>query len=173
MAVEDQLLGWYICGFRGGVGWDRIGQRLTITDRTVFKLAFKTHRIGAPPPASTITFTIRKTIGDAILASKLWGAAEDVPAVETWLEVTWDIPVYVNEGVRLLMEWGGPLGNAGRLAFFATTPSVKAGENVTRYTAGAYSGEAVAWDATYSYTYDLPLGMKGLGLGAMAKMVGV
>ena len=159
MAVEDQLLGNYMVGFYGGVGWDRVGQLLDIWDRTVFKLAFKTRKIGAPP-ASTITFTIRKFAGDVLVASKLWGTADNVPVAATWLEVTFDTPVYVNEKVRILMEWAGAPGNGDqRLAFYATNFSVKAGENVTRYTAGAYGGDVAAWDATYSYTYDLPVGM--------------
>jgi len=172
MAVEEQLLGGYVISFRGGVGWWRIGQTLIITDRTIFKLAFKTYKIGSPP-AATITFTIRRQAAEQpIMVSKVWGTADTVPTDPTWIEVTFDTPLYVNERVFILMEWSGDIGDGDNcLAFHANTTSVKPDENVIRY----YDSwtQSAAWDATYIYTYDLPTGMKGLGPGAMAQVLGV
>lgn len=150
MAVEEQTSGSMHAKFAGGTNWDRLGQRLTISQRIVSKLAFKTKRVGSP--TGTITFTIRRVSGDSIIASKAYGSAGGVPGSPTWIEVTFDSPVLINEQVRILMEWSGPLGDTDNyLEFWTTSSSVKPSEFVTRYYLG-YTGTGV-WDATYRYTY--------------------
>ena len=150
MAVEEQTSGSFIVRFAGGVNWDRIGQRLIISNRTVSKLAFKTKRVGSL--SSTITFTIRKVSNDSIIVSKVYGSASSVPTSAGFIEVTFDTPVLINEQVRILMEWSGTLGDVNNyLEFWATTSSVKPSENVSRYNV-SYTDTAV-WDATYRYTY--------------------
>lgn len=150
--AEGQSLGISIVGFGGGVNWDRLGQRLFIYNRTITKLAFKAYRIGAP--TATVTFTIRRVLYDAIIASKVYGNAGDVPLTAGFLEVTFDAPVYVNEEVRILMEWSGALGDLdNQLAVYGIISSVKAGEYFTRYPhLGGYF-DTEAWDATYYYIY--------------------
>ncbi len=150
MAEERQLDGAFRGRFAGGVNWDRVGQRLTISNRSVTKLSFKTKRTGTL--TSTITMTIRRAVNDAVLGSKEWGSAANVSTVAGFIEVTFDSPVSVNEEVYILMEWSGALGDFNNhLEFWATNTDVKASENAWRYYQ-SYSN-ASPWDATYIYTY--------------------
>ena len=153
MATEEQLAGTWVVYFAGGTNWYRVGQRLPISNRVVSKLSFKTFRVGNCTGA-TLTFTVRKVSDDGIVATKLYGNVADVPLTEGWIEVTFDTPVYVNESVRIMMEWGGTLGNTSNyLKFYASVTGVKSGEEVTRYYTSYTTGET--WDATYIYTYTL------------------
>ena len=150
MATEEQTAGSILAKFAGGANWDRVGQRLSITNRVVSKLAFKTRKVGSP--TGTITFTIRKHSDDSIIVSKLFGSAATVSGTAGFIEVTFDHPAFINEAVRILMEWSGTLGSGSNyLEFWAVTPSVKASEEVTRYF-GSYT-PTLSHDATYRYTY--------------------
>ena len=152
MAVEEQLQGQFVAYFAGGSNWYRVGQLLTISNRIVSKLSFKTYRVGNPN--ATITFTIRKDSNDAIIVSKVFGAASSVGLSPEWIEVTFDTPTLINEDVRILMEWSGTNGDLSNyLACYATTTSVKAGEQASRYYIKYYN---LTQDATYIYTYTLP-----------------
>ncbi len=150
MAEERQLDGAFTTRFAGGVNWDRVGQKLTISNRSVSKLSFKTKRVGTL--TSTITMTIRRTANDAVLATVEWGSAANVSTTAGFIEVTFASPVTINEEVRILMEWSGANGDVNNyLEFWGTTSSVKASEQVTKYFSG-YTASATR-DATYIYTY--------------------
>jgi len=157
MPTEEQTISSnWIAYFSGGANWDRVGQRLTITNRIVSKLSFKTVRVGACAGA-TLTLTIRKVSDDSLIVSKSYGNVASVPLTEGWIEVTFDTPALVNQEVRILMEWGGTLGDGSNyLKFLGSPTSVKAGEYVTRYYAAGngYTGYDVTdKDAAYIYTY--------------------
>ena len=151
MAEERQELQSDFVVFAGGGNWDRVGQRLTISNRSVSKISFRTKKVGSP--TGTITMTIRKVSNDALLDSKEWGNAASVSTTAGYIEVTFDSAVSVNEEVRILMEWSGTLGNGSdylQFQFYIGNP--KASEGATRYNAG-YTDAGDAWDATYIYTY--------------------
>ncbi|GAJ12147.1 unnamed protein product, partial [marine sediment metagenome] len=73
----------------------KCGQRLTITNRRVAKLAFVLERYGGGW-TSDISFTIRRVSDDSIIATKVWGLEAIVPSVPTRLEVTFDTPVFID-----------------------------------------------------------------------------
>lgn len=79
------------------------GQRLTITKRTVTKLAFRLKKTGSPT-GTNVTFRIRRATGDtAILAWKTFPIAS-IGTVPAWCEVTLDPPLAVNEEVWIYCE---------------------------------------------------------------------
>ena len=157
MSIEAQTAGVFLAYFAGSSTWDRIGQRLTISNRKVSDLYFKTYKVGSP--SGTITFAIRKVSNDAILASTVWGNAGDVSAntAGVWIGATFNSAVNINEEVRTLMEWSGSIGSTTNyLAFMGASTDVKASEYVTRYYAAGngYTGyDEATWDTTYYYIY--------------------
>ena len=135
-----------------GAEWgNSYGQRLTITNRLITKLSFLMGKVGTP--YGTISFVIRK-IDDSLLASKLWGNSVDLPASATWLEVTLDTPLNVNEEVRILVEQtGGEAGYGNNpLVYRKTGGSVKANETGTAKHIGVWLDPPLE-DCAYIYTY--------------------
>lgn len=128
------------------------GQRLTISNRKVTKLAFLLYRYKAT--SGTVTFTIRKASDNSVIASKLWGNAAALPTVATWLEVEFDDPPVVNQQVKILAEVSGiPAGYAAAFRYYYG--DVKPGENMCYNYNGTW-GDYPASDATYRYKYFLP-----------------
>lgn len=150
MAEERQLEQNSSAPFYGGTAWTRVGQKLTISNRSVSKLAFRTKKVGSP--TGTITMTIRRTANDAILATVEWGSAANVSTSDGFIEGTFASPVTINEEVRIQMEWSGAAGDTNnKLEFQIATSDVKASEQVTRYDETYFA--TATWDATYIYTY--------------------
>ncbi|MBA7681073.1 hypothetical protein ES703_89401 [subsurface metagenome] len=150
MAVEEQTDGtlWqWVYDANSG----RFGQKLTISNREVSKLAHYISKTGNP--AGDITLTIRKVSNDAVLLTKVWGDATGVVAGGGWVEVTFDTPLVIDEEVRILFEYSAGDGS-NMLAGWAVN-DVKGGEISTRYLGGVYSDSA-AKDAKYIYTYEEP-----------------
>ncbi len=147
MATEEQTdTGIFIVGLQSG-GALRVGQRLTIGNRTVTKLSFPLNKVGSP--TGNVTFTIRQ-IDDSVLATKVLGDASALSATLNWEEVTFDAPVFINEEIRALVEFsGGGAGNA--VACYATVSDVKAGEYWTNY-ASTWQPQT-GYDAAYIYTF--------------------
>ncbi|MBA7583281.1 hypothetical protein ES708_25222 [subsurface metagenome] len=130
----------------------RAGQRLTIANRKVTKLAFLLKRTGSP--TGDITYTIRRVSDDSIIISKVLGDASEINTFLTWYEATFDTPATINEEVRILCEFEqGDLWNSIDFRFMAA--DVKAGEYFTRIFGGSYI-DAEAWDGAYRYKYYLP-----------------
>lgn len=149
MAEEEQTTGAAQQILYGPTDATRYGQRLTISNRSVTKLAFKAE-IDQGSPTGDLTFTIRKVSNDAVLLTKVWADASTIVS-GAWMEVTFDSPATVNEEVRIQVEYaGGDISN--RIAVYGTTPSVKASEYAGRYLSAAYNDQ-VTWDAVYRYTY--------------------
>ena len=144
----------------------KLGQRLTISDRTVSKLSFVLEQHGSI--SGDVSFTIRKVSDDSVVATKVWGDAGDIPTDPTCLEATFDTPVYVNEEVRIVAEWPtATYSTTNNLRFHLQTTDVKADELYTHYQNDAWD-EPYAWDAPYKYTYEAgKIGMRGLNPALM------
>jgi len=132
---------------------ERSGQRLTITNRTVSKLAFLLHKYGNP--TGNITFTIRNVTDDSIINSKFWGNASMLATTATWEEVTFDTPILINEEVRILVEfdevWSG-IQDDVRVSWMEG--DVKGGEEGTNYDGSWHDDPGgYGWDCAYRYTY--------------------
>ncbi len=131
---------------------EKQGQRLTITNRILSELAFVLDRQGTGMTGD-ISFAIRRVSDDSLIATKVWGDASDVPTDPTWLGVTLDTPVLINEEVRILAEW--PLATYTRtknIRFHLQTSDVKPSEVYTKYELDAWD-ESWPWDAAYRYEY--------------------
>jgi len=149
--TEDQTAnthGMYVCA-----PYPRSGQRLTIANRKVTKLAFLLLKSGSPP-AGDVTFTIRRVSDGSVILSKVWGSAPDLPTVKTWEEVEFDTPTLVNQEVRICVEYS--LGTTINcvLARFAAS-DVKSNEYRCYYFMDAWE-ERTDQDLTYRYKYHLP-----------------
>ena len=150
MAVEQQLSGISI-QVLGGTGPFRTGQKLTISNRTVSKLAFEISEDFIGSPVGDIILTIRKVSNDSVMATKVWGDASALSGGREWIEVTFDSAVFVNEEVRILCEYYGVDTN-NRFKTRYSNSDVKASENFTRWITN-YSQDMAGWDCIYKYTY--------------------
>lgn len=140
----------------GGEGAERAGQRLTISNRTVTKLRFYLGKNGSPN--GNVTFTIRKVSDGLIIASKVWGNASTLPTDPDWKEVTLDVPIFINEEVRICQEYNAtPLPNGVKA--YATITDVKAGECWCNWNGVEgwldFGADPTNYDAPYIYTYHL------------------
>lgn len=128
------------------------GQRLTIPNRKVVKLAFLLKKVGSP--TGDVTFTIRKVSDKSLIVSKLWGQAEDLPTDLTWEEVEFDTPTLIDEVVRILIEVVN-YNSSNYVSPRLQTSDVKANECWTRGSV-ASPADYTDWDFVYRYTYGLP-----------------
>jgi len=126
------------------------GQRLTISYRTITKLAFKLKKVGNP--TGEITFRIINRTTDQDVATKVWGNAINLTTSYDWCEVTFDTPVQIltSEEFRITCDFpGGDVFNC--VSFLYNSTTVKASEYMTLYD-GAWVDEA-GYDAVYRYSY--------------------
>jgi len=131
----------------------RVGQRLTISNRRVYTLAFNLYDVGSP--SGDVTFTIRQ-LDDTILASKVWGDAGDIGIPGGEKEVTLDTPVLVNEEVRLCCEYSGAGNTLNAVYVRFQNTDVKASEGLSYYD-GSWTdedGNGNDYDVRYKYTYN-------------------
>jgi len=130
-------------------GMNRVGQKLTIPNREVTKLAFLLKKIGNPP--GDVTFTIRKVSDDSLIVSKVWGAANTLPVGTDWVEATFGAPETIDEAVRIACEYNE--GNTSNdIDMRCQNTDVKPGEQFTYFPNGGAWTE-MAWDCAYRYTY--------------------
>jgi len=155
--TEEQLVN--NAGFNlFGSLFTRVGQRLTVPNRTIIRLAFILAKFGSP--VGDITFTIRKVSDDPhIINSKIWGDAGDLTIFDYWYEVEFDTPATINEEVRMQAEFSGG-DNMNYIMVRYQNTDVKADEMLTRYLSSPYDVETQ--DCTYIYTYTVPV----VGIGA-------
>jgi len=144
----------------------RIGQKLTISDRTVTKLAFLLKKVGAV--TGDLTYTIRKVSDDSIIVSKVWGDASALQTSLTWEEATFDAPTYVNEAVYIAAEFG-ELDGDKHIVFRYQNTNVKADELMAYYPSDSWT-ENATWDAAYRYTYGV-VELENKSAGMAAKML--
>ncbi len=125
------------------------GQRLTIPNREVTKLALVLRKEGSP--TGPVTLQIRKVIGDQLIVEKLWGQAEDLPGAFTLEEVTFDTPAVVNEEVRIVAySPGHTYNNDVRVAILLE--DVKPDEMATICKNTTWT-DYPDYDAAYRYKY--------------------
>lgn len=126
----------------------RYGQKLTILDRNVTKIAFLLRKYGNPP--GQLYLGIYRVSDDGLIVEKLWGDSKDVPGANTWIEV--DSPTYVNEEVRMCARITS--GNASdHIKIRYRAADVKAGEVCARWQTAAWNDIATR-DTAYKYTYE-------------------
>lgn len=126
------------------------GFKVTIPDRTMTKLAFKLKKTGNPA-GTNVTFYIRATDDDEILASKTF----PISSIDTspgWCEVTFDSPVTVNEEVHIYCEHTGSTGS-NYISLLYNSYSVKANEYFMGVDADAGVLYWKRWDCAYRYKY--------------------
>ena len=150
-AVEEQLENNTVLNASPSATVDRVGQKLTIADRTVTKLAFLIYKYGTP--SGNVVYEIRKASDEGVLASKIQGLATDLPTVAAWKEVTFDSPVAINEEVYILFFNAGETGHDVRCRIQAS--DVKANEFCVHGKLGSWT-DRTTWDCAYKYTYLLP-----------------
>jgi len=128
------------------------GQRLTIPQRRVTKLAFKLKKVGNP--TGEITFKIISVDSDNDMGSKVWGNAINLTTSYDWYEVTFDTPVFctgTDQDVRIVLEFtGGDASNYVAMAY--NDESAVGDEYLTWLYIGAWTDEAT-YDAGYKYSY--------------------
>ena len=154
--TEEQLTG--TSGFDLDAPWaTKVGQVMTINNRTLRTISFKMRKYGTPE--GNITFSIRKVSDDSVIANKVWGNATSITTSFVWYEVTLDTPVLVNEAIKLCSEFsGGDESNAIQLAWTsAAEGDVKANEYVSywRTTVGPWDDTFTGRDLVYKYSYSL------------------
>lgn len=148
--------------------WYKIGQKLTISGRTVTKLGFWLRRL--LNPGGQTYFEIRRTSDDSLILSKLWGNTNDLPFATAYREVEFDSPALINEEVRIYCR--GTTGDGTKnIQISVQDTDVKAGEMYTRYAAGPWV-DVGTLDMAYRYTYEAPVGLENKSANMGAKMVG-
>lgn len=111
----------------------RAGQKLTISNRKVAKLAFKLVKIGNP--TGDVTFTIRGLVS-GLISSKVWGDASAIPTTypaTTWQEVTFGSPQTINEDARVCAEFSGGDGSNLVAVSIFTASDIKPSEYLVHY----------------------------------------
>ena len=126
----------------------RVGQRLTISSRYVSSLSFVLSKVGSP--SGDVTFTIRKVSDDSVIGSKVWGDASGLTTSAEWVKVELDSPVYVNEEVRICIEFAGG-DSTNRVVLGYQDSDVKANEYRSAYQASWVA--FTSHDCAYKYEY--------------------
>lgn len=161
MAIEEQTQYDAWCASFFLETRTRLGQRLTVSNRIISKLAFVLEREGAGGSGS-ISFVIRRVSDDIIIATKVWGLVASIPTDPTWLDVTFASPMLVNAEVRLLAEYPDAYYlEYSNIRFYSKGSDVKPNEHYTNYQDDVW--EAQPWDAAYRYTYILPAIPQAMG----------
>lgn len=132
-----------------------VGQRLTISDKTVTKLAFKLRKVGNP--VGEVVFSIYTVDeddpleGGELLATKAWGDASNLGTSSALKEVTFDTPVQIDQEVRIICSFRG--GSASNYVDFAYEDSdEKADEHLTWIYLTSWT-DHTTYDAAYRYSY--------------------
>lgn len=148
MATEEQLLNNAYQDLRTGQK-DGAGQRLTITNRVVETISLLLKRVGSP--AGYLQFVIWDMDNDLLKTIDTWGDAADVPDSDTWITITLDTPLLINEEVYFFVTrtetWTA--GNHIKVAYQNT--DVKADENMRAHSPLV---DRDTWDCAYKYTYE-------------------
>ena len=139
--------------------YTRWAQKVTINDKIVDGLAFYLAKSGSP--TGSVYFRIRRVSDDSILAEVNVGDAADLPSNLSWIEGYFDEPIYLDEEVRLCVEfYGGDSSNY-----------IKVGVNLP---GSEVPGEMASYydTAWHDYgTYDLTYKYHCLGRVRKAKVV--
>ena len=149
----------------------RVGQKLTIPNRRVTKLAFVLRKTGSP--SGNINFVIRRVSNDAVILTKVWGNATSVTTTPTWYEAEFDTPETIDEEVRLLVESEAPF-YTDFIQVGYKNANVKADELYCHYIPTAYT-DTVTKDTAYKYNWEepepAPPGLENKSANMAAKMI--
>ena len=149
MATEEQTTFNSNLSIRAGQN-EAIIQELLISNRIVSKLSFRLYKAGSPPNEDVL-FIIKRVSPDEVIASKVWGKAPDLSATPGWVEVTLDVPVLINEIVRIGIAFNyGTSSNRVKVEY--QTSDVKANEELWVWTGAVWNSQAT--DLAYIYTYE-------------------
>jgi hypothetical protein len=131
--------------------WTRLGQRVSMTDRTVLSIGYHVRRVGSP--TGNVTLAIRDALTDEILFSAVWGDASQLPesGQSGYCEVELGSPMLINQDVRICVEYNG--GNSTDYCQGAYYTGDKiTGESYTNYNSQWHDiGEAEEGSYCYSY----------------------
>ena len=125
----------------------RVGQKLTISERTVTHLSAYLSKAGSP--TGDVVLGIRKVSDDSLIVSKVLFDALELTTSFVWYEAEFDTPVYINEQVRIYVEFNGGDSSNYVWAGFAAD-DVKESENRVAYLS-SWSDTTGEW--MYKYTY--------------------
>ncbi len=129
--------------------YEKSGQRLTIPNRKITKLAFLMKKWGNP--TGSLYFEIRRITPDELIYNQLVGDASSLPETPEWIEKALDTPPTINEEVRILAHiTDGTDANHGRMR--AMDEDVKANEILTRWHTNFWD-ETLTYDCAYRYKY--------------------
>ena len=109
--VSIPASGWdKLGGQNSSAVWSRLGQRVVAKDWQIISLGFRVCRVGNPQ--GNITISIWGSTTDAVIVSKVWGDASELPdqGCSGYREVVFDGMVRVDGDVRFCVEFYG--GNA-------------------------------------------------------------
>ena len=133
----------------GYPNYERSGQRLTIPDRKIIKLAFLMKKWGSP--IGLLYFEIRRIAANELIYSQLVGDASSLPETPEWIEKALETPQTISEEVRIVAYiTNGTDADYGRIR--AIESDVKANEILTRWITSAWD-ETLTYDCAYRYTY--------------------
>jgi len=124
----------------------RYGTKITYSNTNIYRIGFSLRKQSGA--SGDITFTIRRTSDDSVLASSVWGDASSLDTANyTWCEA--DIgPVTVNEEVRILVEFNG----SGSVDARFSSSDVWSSHIYTDYSGGSYTDSAL-YDAVARIYY--------------------
>ncbi len=134
-----------------------VGQRLTISERTITKLAFQLKKVGSP--IGDVGFSIISVdpaaplVAGTVLARKVWGDAFNLGTTYAWIEVTFDTPVQTLSlaDIRITCDFQGGDAN-NRVDILYNNSSVKANEHLTEIYLTTWT-DRTGYDCAYKYTY--------------------
>lgn len=137
--------------FFGDATTTRLGQKLTIPNRTITHLGFWIWKQNNP--TGDITFGIRRVSDDSLISSKVWGDASALQGAAAYEEVEFDTPPTINEEVRVYAEFLNGNGT-DRTVIRDQSTNVKANEGLCYYPG--------VWNDFYIDTRDCQYRMKTL-----------
>lgn len=132
--------------------WTRLGQRLTIPNRTVTELGYAVWRVGVPTGDVTISM---RDMDDEVLFSQVWGDASELPetGVTGYCRVVLSSPLQISQEVRICVEYYGGNCTDYCIAGYYVGNKVT-GEWYTNYLHdGRWHDIGEAEEGAYCYTY--------------------
>lgn len=106
--VQIPASSWdYLGGEDSPATWSRLGQRVVLDNTEVFSIGYRVCRVGSP--TGDITLSIRDSATDAVIFSKVWGDASELPDANnnTYSIVDITPSLKVSGDVRICVEYYG------------------------------------------------------------------
>ncbi len=132
--------------------WRKGGQRLTIPNRKVTKLAFKIAKEGSP--TGDVDYAINRVSDDGEIVRQTLCNASELSTEFEWHELEFNTPPTINEEVTIFVEFNAG-DSSNRIRYIFMSIDVKANEYHRRTFRGAWI-ERTGEDCAYRYKYYLP-----------------